>query len=229
MDAGLLPGGLQGGDKAVDVWNSETGGLHHTIRHEAEVFCTAFSPDGQRLATGSLDGTACIWDLETGEPLTEIFRHGAYVTSVQFSPDGRKLATASPDTTARLWHANPGHVLCTALWNQCKWGNLFISFSPDGQRVVSGGGPEALHLDAITGRSLPIPPISHDAMVDSAEFSRDGRRIVTASSDYTARVWDAHSGKALIEPILHSNQVWSAHLSPEGTRLLTFSARADRA
>ncbi|MDH4241809.1 MAG: hypothetical protein OEW48_19790 [Phycisphaerae bacterium] len=36
------------------------------MRHEGEVRQVAFSPDGRLLATGSTDGTARIWKVETG-------------------------------------------------------------------------------------------------------------------------------------------------------------------
>ena len=215
------------GGNAATVWNAETGELLHTIPHKAEVVCAGFSPDGQRLATGAFDGTARIWEVKTGEPLIEVLRHGAYVNSIQFSTDGLKLVTTSADNVARVWDTEPAHVLCIALWNRLRqpvpWANYFTSFSPDANRVVAGGGPEALVWDALTGRRLPVPPLRHGSMVMSAEFSKDGQRIATASADYTARIWDAHSGKDLVQPIVHSNQVLSAQFSPDGRRLLTSS------
>ena len=66
-----------------------------------------FSPDGRRVATASDDGTARVWDVESGRPVTESLAHTAPVYCVDFSPDGRRLATASHDGTARGWELPP--------------------------------------------------------------------------------------------------------------------------
>jgi hypothetical protein len=74
------------------------------VSHGGKVTSVAFSPDGARLATGSTDRTARIWDAATGTQLLQV-SHGGKVTSVAFSPDGARLATGSKDDTAGIWAA----------------------------------------------------------------------------------------------------------------------------
>ena len=40
------------------------------LEHQAEVWSAAFSPDGTRVATASLDKTARVWNATTGKPVT---------------------------------------------------------------------------------------------------------------------------------------------------------------
>jgi dipeptidyl aminopeptidase/acylaminoacyl peptidase len=63
--------------------------------------------------------------------------------------------------------------------------------------------------------------MTHEGMVNSAQFSPDGQRVVTASTDKTARLWDAASGKAIGEPMNHEDVVNSAQFSPDGLRVVT--------
>ena len=63
-----------------------------------------YSPDGTRVVTASVDGTARVWDAATGQPLTSSLAHQGWVVSAAFSPDGRRVVTASLDKTARVWN-----------------------------------------------------------------------------------------------------------------------------
>jgi WD40 repeat protein len=63
----------------------------------------SWSPDGQLIATDSLDGIVILWDIESGTPITHIEGHNDEITSIKWSPDGRLLASASRDGTAKVW------------------------------------------------------------------------------------------------------------------------------
>ena len=68
----------------------------------------AFSPDGKRIVTASMDKTARLWDAATGQPIGEPLKgHDGAVWSAAFSPDGKRIVTASEDKTARIWDVFP--------------------------------------------------------------------------------------------------------------------------
>ena len=79
----------------------------------------AFSPDGTRVATGSDDGSARVFDAATGDEVARC-DHDDTVRSVAFSPDGTRVATGSDDGSARVfalsvrWLINRPHYDCRA-------------------------------------------------------------------------------------------------------------------
>jgi len=81
--------------------------------HRYSVQSVAFSPDGQRLASGSYDKTIKIWDPASRQCLQTLEGHRHLVQSVAFSPDGQRLASGSNDDTIKIWDPASGQCLQT--------------------------------------------------------------------------------------------------------------------
>jgi len=112
--------------------------------HESPVTSVAWSPDGRRVATGSWDNTARIWDATTGDVVRALEGHGGYVYSVAWSPDGRRVATGSTDRTARIWDATTGEVV-HVLEGHEDWVRS-VAWSPDGTRLATGSEDETARI-----------------------------------------------------------------------------------
>jgi regulation of enolase protein 1 (concanavalin A-like superfamily) len=90
----------------VKLWDAATGREVRTLQgHRGTVTSVAFSPDGQRLVTGSADRRAKLWDAATGREILTLQGHTAEVLCVGFSSDGRRIVTGSGDATAKVWEA----------------------------------------------------------------------------------------------------------------------------
>ena len=88
------------------VWEAANGRELATLKgHSAPVWSVAFSPDGQRIVTGSWDQTARVWEAVSGRELITLKGHLTWVRSVTFSPDGQRIVTCSEDKTAKVWRA----------------------------------------------------------------------------------------------------------------------------
>jgi hypothetical protein len=66
----------------------------------------AFSPDGGRLATVSLDRTVKLWDTTAGQEVFTLRGHSNGVTCVAFSADGQRIVSGSMDETVKVWDAS---------------------------------------------------------------------------------------------------------------------------
>jgi WD40 repeat protein/serine/threonine protein kinase len=211
-------------------WQRQTHLEIKTLRgHGGGINSVAFSPDGQRIVTGSFDKTAKVWDAANGKELLTLKGHTGSVFSVAFATDGKRIVTGSEDQTAKVWDTTSGKELLTITGHTSPI--LSVGFSPNGQRIVTGSGnpwdtrsvdQTAKVWDADSGKEL-VTLKGHSDGINSVAFSPDGQRIVTGSRDKTAKIWDAASGKLLLTLKGHSSGINSVAFSPDGQWIVTGS------
>jgi WD40 repeat protein len=193
--------GWQDGPGTVEIWNMASHTLRDTFRgHLGSVTSLAFSPDGKLLASGNLDKTVVLWDMETGQERTRILMVPTLVVwSLAFSPDGKTLAIATGTSDFRL--RQPGEVklwdvaretVRTTLHGHTRAATAVI-FSPDGQTLISGSADTTVRFwDVAKGREYGMLK-GHQAAPGfealAVALSPDGNWLATASFDHTVKVW----------------------------------------
>ncbi|KNB06131.1 hypothetical protein FOXG_06947 [Fusarium oxysporum f. sp. lycopersici 4287] len=141
--------------------------------HCDSVNSVAFSADGQRLASGSIDKTVKIWDAATGAYIQTLEGHAASVNSVVFSADGQRLASGSDDKTIKVWDAATGACLQTLEGHRNSVRSM--AFSADVQRLASGSDDKTIKVwDTTIGTCVQtleidrvITHLSFDTMTNS--------------------------------------------------------------
>ena len=119
-------------------WNLCKGDQRMTLtNHSQAVNCVAFSPDGKRLATGSVGDPVQIWDSATGKIVKTLPEQN--VVSLAFAPDGQTLGVGGRDQVV-VWNLETEQVVFK---HEEALGQFRIAFSPVGTLLVIGkrGGP----------------------------------------------------------------------------------------
>ena len=188
--------------------------------HDCDAFAVAFSRDGTRIVSGSVNGSMRVWDAWTGKKLKTFDGHTDAVTSVAFSSDGTRIVSGSFDKSVRVWDALMGKELKSLHGHTDNVKS--VAFSSDGTRIVSGSADKSVRVwDVSTGNEKTLS--GHTDNVRSVTFSSDGTRIVSGSDDNSVRVWDAWTGKELKRLNGHTDRVQSVAFSSDGTCIVSGS------
>ncbi|SCW00311.1 LAFE_0C01354g1_1 [Lachancea fermentati] len=131
------------GDNTARIWDCETHTPLATLKgHTNWVLCVSWSPDGELIATGSMDNTIRLWNSKKGESAGDALRgHGKWITSLAWEPihlvkagDKPRLASASKDGTIKIWDVTRRVCLLTLSGHtssvSCvKWGGRGVLYS----------------------------------------------------------------------------------------------------
>jgi WD40 repeat protein/serine/threonine protein kinase len=212
-DGGTLASGGEWPDNTVRLWDMSAGKLRHTLtHHKNSVVKLVFSPDGRRLASCSMDQSACLWDAHTGERLTVLRGHTGSLGQAHFTSDGNRLVTLAGDYTARVWDAASGDMLFTVLgWER------HAAFHA-GTATLAGGGihPGDIRLWNLTLMEGLRVLHGHTSFVYDAVWSPNGAQIASGAWDGTVRLWDAATGKQHAVLAYPGDTVFRVGFEPKG-------------
>ncbi|MEU8221851.1 hypothetical protein [Kribbella sp. NPDC048915] len=183
----------------------------------------AISPDGRRVAVGSSDNVAQVWDVSNGAQLIATLPHAEPVSSVAFIDAGRTVVTSGSDGVARLWSI-PGPVISGPTATVAT-----TAFTPDGQMLAAFGG--AAFLMNVTQSRTPVAwapgltsPLPDEPLAGAGALSPDGKTVAAGTTVNSVLLWDVSNPvrpKALGPPLKGpAAVVESLTFTPDGTVLI---------
>ena len=188
--------------------------------HDGWVLGVAYAPDGSRLASASEDASIRIWDVATGELLTEFGAHGSWVRGVAYAPDGSRLAGACQDGAVRIWDVASGEQLAHLGHKRAV---SAVVYTPDSSRLASASQDGTVRIWDVDAGELVAELAGHKRGVSAVAYTPDGSRLASASQDGTVRIWDVDAGELVAELAGHERGVRGVAYAPDGTRLASAS------
>ena len=152
--------------------------------HTAEVIAVAWSHDGKRLASGSIDATVRIVD---GKPERFGDPSGQDVNGLAWSADDDDIAAANQDGVVRIWDADARKVVLRLRGHE-GW-TRGVAWSPNGKLLLSSGADGTVRIwDAKSGEELrSLKAGASEAW--AVAWSPDGKRFASGDGDGGVRVW----------------------------------------
>lgn len=215
-------------DRSIRIWDFDAQGLsERPAGHFGTIYAAAISNDRSLAATGSgqPDEDVRVWNLRTGSCGSHLKDCGGAVTGLAFSPDNKYIACGSRKGDLCLFHISTARLL--RKWQAHANRILAISFSLDGQKLLSGGFDETVTVWSLTSYQ-PICVI--DGLTDwvySLSWSLDGRLSAAGLAD---------GGIYILEPGIpdkprflgtHNDAIVSIVFQPYSNFLLSMSRDAE--
>lgn len=193
------------------------------LGHEGPIQSLRFSGNGLRLASGSADGSARVWDLNDPKfpQLVRFDEHEGPVTAVALSADGMVAASGATNNTLKLWHVADGTLQADLEGHAAAISDTV--FSPNGATLVSAAADKTVRWwNAANGsavRSATLP-----AAVTCLAMKPDGATVVAGTVVGEVNAYNVANGQAAEVFPGHATEIASLSFTPDGTKLASCSA-----
>ncbi|KAF2719783.1 guanine nucleotide-binding protein-like protein subunit beta 1 [Polychaeton citri CBS 116435] len=191
--------------------------------HHGYLSCCRFIND-RRILTSSGDMTCVLWDIETGQKITEFADHLGDVMSLSINPlDNNQFVSGACDAFAKLWDIRQQK--CTQTFAAHDSDINAIQFFPNGNAFGTGSDDASCRLfDIRADRELQNYTIGEPVCgITSVAFSVSGRLLFAGYDDFECKVWDTLRGERVGTLSGHDNRVSCLGVSNDAMSLCTGS------
>jgi WD40 repeat protein/tetratricopeptide (TPR) repeat protein len=213
-------------ERRVQLVNVNTGTTRGDYQgHRLSVKALAFLQDGKLLVSGSASweqpGELKIWDVGTGKELGGPVQFEEASMTIAVTPDERTLAVGGPHAGLAVFDVATGQRRTLQQAPQLT----ALTYSPDGQLLISAGGAGKLALrDPTTGAELRTFGVSGGEAAThfwSLSCSPDGKLLASGNGLGMIHLWDLPSGRLRATLRGDTLAISSVAFLPDGKTLAT--------
>lgn len=164
--------GVADKNEAVTIFNASSGAKERSFRFATS--CLDFSRDSKQVVAGS-GRRFRIWNLRTGKQLQKFKVADKTTFSVRFAPDDQSLVVTGEATSLVDLSEDKPRVVELSDEDIDRVSSFSASFSPNGDRLLTGGGTHSRLWDTRTRKVLREFPNQRNF---ASSFSPDGKRLV---------------------------------------------------
>lgn len=169
----------------LQAWDINSGSCLTTI-HGSFGKPIVVSPDGQLVFTVDL-ANVCLWNLSTGDLISEIGTNGKEICSLAVTPDGKSIIVGGGSLQIKVFDIQSGNKLLQLD------DNLYtspIAVTPDGKKLISAGFGGLVRVWDLESGNCIKNLTGHTEWTTGIHVLPDGNSFISWSRDNTIKIWD---------------------------------------
>ncbi len=189
--------------------------------HTKGVNAVAYSPDGKKILSASIDHTIKEWSVSSGKCIQTLEGHTDVVKCLAYNSDGTKALSGSDDKTIIEWDLEKGKDIETfkghngAITTLLYWQN--------DEKILSGALDKTVKLWDVKSNKCLNTYSKFDGAVVKIAIHPNGKQFAAASREKVFQEWYIETGETIQIYIGHQLPVESLDYNKDGSRLVSSS------
>jgi WD40 repeat protein/tRNA A-37 threonylcarbamoyl transferase component Bud32 len=214
-------------DGTINIWQAGVKKISIDSQ-QGEIYSAAFSPDNTYLISAAANGTAALWEVESGSFKCQEKIDSSPVIKAIFSPDGNQVVFLLLNGKLEIWSftrkSNTNLQLAKSGAIDGFNGQISsIAFSPDSQYLAIGSTEAGFEIKRMEDNTRAFFSDGKSEGVTCLKFMQDNQHLIIGSSSGEIRIVDITSGARTRSFIANTYPITSLDVGKDDTIIASAS------